>query len=694
VSQNRVSLIIGVHCHQPLGNFDSVFREAYENAYLPFIQSIEKRPKIRVCLHYSGCLLDWLCKERPEFIERIKVLVMSGRVEIMSGGYYEPILPLIPDRDKLGQIRMMNDLIQSKFGIRPSGLWLAERIWEPNLPKILNNAGITYTVVDDFHFRCTGLSEKDTFGYYVTEEEGHELAIFCTSQKLRYAIPFKMPGETLDYLSEVSSVPSRLLVIADDGEKFGMWPGTYKWVYEDGWLENFFDNLEENSEWINLETFGEFLKKQKPLGRIYLPCASYSEMMEWSGGYFRNFLVKYPESNNMHKKMLYVSDALRDAMARFAETGNSTTTSRQLVAASAGCFGEATIELYKAQCNCAYWHGVFGGLYMNHLRAEVYRHLIEAEKLLDARLLGTTGGAGLVQPPACQEFVTVERMDFDRDNSEEILVRSDRINLYFDEDDGGTLFEMDYKPRAVNLMNTITRREEPYHKKLLAEKAEKGEVSTVRSIHELATVKESSLREFLGYDRYRRLSLRDHFLGSDTDVKRFADSSYEQLGDFANMPYAASVMQNGYSASISLVREGTLREQESSFAFRVSKTCKIRAGSSVFDVSYKIENLSRDSCNVWFGIEFNFSLLDKSLSVTGSLERIRKLLIRDEYFGLRIAYNLDRETAVWHFPVYTVSDSESGMERTYQEFCLLFNWKFALISGKSWGVNFTVETEE
>src|SRR5260370_24127362 len=39
-------------------------------------------------------------------------------------------------------------------------------------------------------------------------------------------------------------------------------------------------------------------------------------------------------------------------------------------------------ELYRAQCNCPWWHGAFGGLYLPHLRNAAYQHLIAADNAL------------------------------------------------------------------------------------------------------------------------------------------------------------------------------------------------------------------------------------------------------------------------------------------------------------------------
>src|SRR5207237_5133493 len=82
-----------LHNHQPVGNFPWVFQQVYEEAYLPMIEALERHPEVRLSLHYTGSLLDWMEEAQPAFLLRLALLVKRQQVEIVSGGYYEPILP-------------------------------------------------------------------------------------------------------------------------------------------------------------------------------------------------------------------------------------------------------------------------------------------------------------------------------------------------------------------------------------------------------------------------------------------------------------------------------------------------------------------------------------------------------------------------------------------------------------------------
>ena len=274
---------MAIHFHQPVGNFDHVIGHAADKCYIPFLETLEKYPEIKMTFHFSGCLLEWAAKERPEIIQRVRKMVQSGQIEMMGGSFYEAILPAIPKGDRLRQINMLTEYVKETFGYEPKGAWVPERVWEPELASDLNDAGIKYIILDDTHFMYAGIKKDKTYGYYVTEDNGKEVCVFPSDKELRYHIPFKMPHECVGYMKSVAEKKENpLFVYGDDGEKFGEWPGTYKWVYEEKWLKNFFEELSKNSGWLKTEHLSDCMAERAPEGRVYLPTSSYEEMLEWA----------------------------------------------------------------------------------------------------------------------------------------------------------------------------------------------------------------------------------------------------------------------------------------------------------------------------------------------------------------------------------------------------------------------------
>ena len=707
----KVTFVFGIHDHQPVGNFDFVFEDAYQRAYLPFLDVLEAHPKIRLAQHFSGILFEWILEHHPDYIDRLKKMVASGQVEMMTGAYYEPILISIPDVDKKGQILKLTETLKKHTGYSAKGFWLAERVWEPHLPKILKESGVTYTIVDDSHFKYVGLKEEELAGYYVTEEQGTTLNIFPISEKLRYAIPFKEVEVTLDFLRSLATEDgSQIAIFADDGEKFGVWPGTFEHVYEKKWLDQFFTAIEANLDWIEMIHFSEVLERIKPLGRVYLPAASYREMMEWAlpakatqeledfesvlklqnlfeqygifvrGGFWRTFLAKYPESNNMHKKMLFVSNKVQKAGEKLP----------------ARKFKDARDHLWAGQCNCPYWHGVFGGLYLAHLRNAIYQNLIQAENLADS-VLKEKG------------HVSVYQQDFDGDGYDEVLAETDRFNLYLDPQYGGKLFEWDLREKALNLLDTMSRREEAYHRKLL--EAEKNSTNPegegVASIHDLVVSKEQGLEKLLNYDWYDHHSLIDHFFHPGTRVEDVRAARYGEDGDFVNQPFVVKVKKGTKNTRILLERTGGVWVEGQWTPVLLKKELALQADSGELEVVYTIQNLSDRDVELWFGSEWNFALMaghsddryyeipgveleDKFLDSEGETPDVKEFWLKDEWLKLGIQFRLKTPAALWRFPIETVSLSEAGFERVYQSSAVLPTWRIRPKAGQSVRLAFTV----
>lgn len=702
-----LTLSMVIHNHQPVGNFDFVFAHATERAYDPILAALERHPAIRISLHYSGPLYDWLAAHRPDHLERLRVLVERKQVELLSGAYYEPILVSIPDADKVGQIRKMTRFVRDAFGCEATGMWLAERVWEPHLPKPIAEAGIRYTLLDDTPFKMAGLTDDDLFGPYVTEEQGYPLIIFGNVMYLRYAIPWHPVEEVMDWLRVQAQVhPGGVAVMGDDGEKFGLWPGTWNLCWgQEAWVERFFSALEAAADWLRTRPLGEVAAEMPPLGRIYLPCASYEEMMDWAlpphdfpvmrrirrelrdgnrtdilrfvtGGLWRHFIARYDEVNQMHKKMLWVSQKVH----RMPDGEEKT---------------RALNHLWAAQCNCGYWHGLFGGIYLFHIRAANYANLIAAEAIAD----GVLSGKGT--------WTWTEQGDLDADGREEVILNTDRQVLIFKPSYGGALVEWDWRPHGYNLLNTMTRRREGYHAELMAAAGEGRLVLPDQPARpDGVRVKEMDIHTRLFHDWYRRVALLDHFLHPETTLDAFYRAQYGEQGDFVNQPYQADVKEGPAGITLALTRQGTVWVGERPLALEVEKRVTVTPGSDLMTVLYRLTPQSDVMSILRFGVEMNWGIVGggseraflqilrgrersfRRLSNTGEATAVTGLIIGPllpEPAG-EVTLTLSQPATLWHFPLEAVSNSEAGYERVYQGTCTLVWWELALEPDESWEV--------
>ncbi|MEZ6094118.1 MAG: alpha-amylase/4-alpha-glucanotransferase domain-containing protein [Pirellulaceae bacterium] len=675
-----VRLCLVLHNHQPIGNFDSVFEQAYQDSYLPFLEVFEPYEHLRISLHTSGCLLQWLDQHHPEYLDRLAALVGYGRVEIVGGAFYEPILTMIPSRDRIGQVRSYTRYLERRLAANVRGIWIPERVWESSLTNDLAAANIQYTVLDDYHFRSAGLDESQLTGYFVTEDQGRCLSVFPGSERLRYLIPFQEPSEAIQYCREMGeSHPGCTLVFGDDGEKFGTWPETKQHVYQNGWLKRFFDALTENRDWLKTSTLADVVDQTDPEGKIYLPDASYREMTEWvlpveqqhahhdlveelksherynefrnfiRGGFWRNFKIKYPESNEMYARMIYVS--------QLAERAESDECPAELVR-------QARQWLYQGQCNCSYWHGAFGGVYLPHLRNAVFQNLIAAENVLESWIHDQ------------ETWIDATAADFNFDGFQEVRLANDQLVMWVSPQQGGWLYELDVRKNGHNLLATIQRRPEAYHSKILDNL--QANTDSAASIHDRVVLKRDDLADFLQYDERMRKSLIDHFWSSETTMEDLRSGKATELGDYCEGAFQSTIRRNPDRIQLLMTREGKV----AGHTLKMTKGITFNSGSHDIEVAYMLENLPAGfECQ--FGCEFNFSGMpdgqDDRYFSTGEpgqrlgqlgesleLQNIDNLSLHDEWLGLVVSLHTNQPEHLWAFPVGAVSQSEAGFELVHQ----------------------------
>ncbi len=680
-----VRLILALHNHQPVGNFDGVFEQSLADSYQPFLDVLEEFPSLRISLHTSGSLLEWLLIHHGEYVDRLARLVAEDRIEIIGGAYYEPILTMLSRHDRIGQITRYRHLLEQRLGASVRGLWIPERVWEPALVADLADAGVEFTLLDDFHFKNAGLDEGQLAGYYISEEQGRLVRVFPIDEQLRYLIPFRDVPETINYLRHTHQErPDAVLVFGDDGEKFGVWPETKRTVYEEGWLRRFFEALVQcqNEGWLELATFGETIDQRPPTGKIYLPGASYREMTEWAlpverqieydtlveqlqhdprwpaikrfvrGGIWRNFKVKYPETDEMYCRMMMVSNRLH---------------ALELASRNGKLLDDARIELYRGQCNCPYWHGAFGGVYLPHLRNAIYRHLIAADTLIEQ----STRPAG--------PWVEASDGDFNLDGRPEVQLANDALVALLAPATGGLMYELDLRSIRLNLLATITRRPESYHRAVMG-----GASGSLATINTEVIFKQPDLDKRLVYDPYPRKSLVDHFFDNDLTLDSLAAGHALERGDFAAGVFEATIRSSNQSAEVVLTREGNAWGHP----FTLRKTISLAAGQAGLRVHYELEGLPPDT-PMHFAPEFNFAGLPSGAEDRyfhdGDGQRLGDLGTRidrqgdllhlvDDWQGLDVGVRLSKSGGLWAYPVETVSQSEGGFEAVHQSVVVHPHW--------------------
>ena len=455
----------------------------------------------------------------------------------------------------------------------------------------------------------------------------------------------------------------------------------------------------------------ETIDSVSPIGRIYIPDASYREMTEWAlptdkqthyrnlvaaneqrhdwhsmrqfvrAGFWRNFLVKYPEANEMYARMVQVSRRLEEVAA----TPNLGT-ANQLLA-------EARRELYRGQCNCPYWHGAFGGLYLPHLRNAIYGSLIAADTLLE-RASGRRG-----------HWVDIQAEDFNLDARKEIRLAGDRLIAYLSPGKGGHLYELDVRQIRTNLLATLNRRSEPYHDRVRQHAGHPvsesgGGVDPNGGVR----FKQPDLDQKLQYDAWSRKSLVDHFLQPGLTHENFTHG-HGEIGDFVEGVYLSKIRRSDERVEATMWRDGKLGP----FQVKVTKTISLSSHQSgSLEISYLLEHLPA-GLPIHFGIEFNFSAMaasandryyynDHGLNL-GQLETLNsttptsRIGLVDEWLGLDVSIDVSQPASFWTQPIQTVSQSESGFELVHQSCSVTPHWEFMAPADGTWKVTLVLSLD-
>ncbi len=695
----RIGLALTLHNHQPVGNFGWVIAETFERAYLPMVEALERHPGVHLALHYTGPLIAWLRAERPEFLDRLGTLVARNQVEIVGGGWYEPVLASLPERDRIAQLRRMADELERQFGRRPTGAWLAERVWEPDLPTALRDAGYDWTILDDAHFRAAAIPEEALWGPYTTDDQGKIIHVYGTEQGLRYHIPFSPVETVIAHLRDhATEAGDRVGTMGDDGEKFGGWPTTYEHCWTNHWVDDFFTALEANADWLRTVTPSRWLAEHPAIGRVYVPTGSYAEMGEWAlpadealaysralheaqaakrpdvrwlrGAIWRNFQVRYREINDLHKQMLR--------------------TSGLVAAMTPGAARDAALDhLLAGQSNDPYWHGLFGGIYLPDLRLANHANLIAAEDL----------AIGDREPDSGVEI------DLDLDGRPEVLLANAGEIVAIKPDEGGGIGRWDLRAARFALTAVLRRRPEAYHARVRALDARSaggderdgsdGSDGDIASIHDIVMAKQAGLSDHLHYDPDERRSGLVRFLALDATADDTATEVHD-LGDFASGAWAVVELTPD---RVVLERDGIVRLDETAHPVRARKTIRVAGGrlDPELVVEVSVTNAGDGTLDARLAVEWSTMLLGGGGNPAAWQEVAGRRVAHDaridadgagdiaagnDFLGIRVDTALQPAEDVWIAPIETVSNSEGGFELVYQGSAALTGRRVSLGPGE------------
>jgi alpha-amylase len=653
----KLKLVLGVHSGQPVGTSEEQFEQAYQYSYKPFLTVLYKYPKVKTAIHFSGVLLEWFESSHPEYMMLINEMVKRRQVELIGGGFYSPALPIIPSKDRVGQLEQLTTYIRRRFGKRPRGCWITEGVWEPALASTIKSSGMEYLFLDDIYFEQAGIGKEELYSPFVTDDQGKSVIVlplhndFITSA---FDVSAQEYMRRLVELKTNEGESERILSVMWNGEYFYANPDRYEDFFsERGWLEQFLFKLSEHAQDVQTILPGKYLRGGAPFRRIYFPGSLNVEsdtglqsdcgqqrLATATGrreinSYFRKNIVHYPESGRLYGKMMYVH--LIVGQVRRDRSRKKT----------------AKEESWKGQGHDPFWHGPGGGIYDNRLRKAAYARLIEAEK--------TTREKGIFS-------TTVNVIDIDLDGADEYLYQGQFINAYVHRR-GGSLFELDYVVTSWNYQDVMARYREPYHD----EKDEKN-----------------------GIDTAPRSSFVDHFFYGDTKLEDLLNGSAREKCDFADSFYYPEKVDKDHK-DLELDTHKWLHdaggEGQGSW-LHLHKYFDFQKNS--INVTYTLHPEKGKSAKGLFATELNLSFPesdkdklvytitsedDTSTEVLDGkidFKQVKELAIHDRENKTLITLTPSDTAMLWTYPVYSVTMRYGEKRRMYQGSCYIFLWKCEL----------------
>lgn len=657
----KVKLIFGTYNSQPPEEEHTIVEEFYQKAYKTFLTTLYNFSSIKISMHYSGALLEWIDEKHPEFISVLQEMVNTKQVELLSGGYYDPALTLLPVPDRVGQMEKLTTYIRKSFGKKPRGCFLSENIWDSSLVSSLKTCGFDYVFLDDNQFLSSGISEKDLTVPVITEDQGKVVTVLPINNKLTNMVFKNSPYELIEFLRDETNFDG-VFTIMLKGEYLNSLSLTPKEIRN--WLEEFNKLLIENSSWIETISPGKYVKQiQGTLKRVYfpqytingmrnkpLPIASQTELnrlnrhlgalgdvSHWiNSGFFKQFIARYPDASLIYSKMIHINLLVNQIKGD---------RSRKKTARE---------ELWRAQSHYVYWHGNHLGIYDKVLRERTYKFLIEAEN--------STREKGIFQSG-------INHIDIDLDGLKEALYQGDTYNAYIS-CIGGMLFQLDHLKKSRNLLSTVMRIEESYHSKEVVDE---------------------------GFDTYQKKMFHDHFFTPDITPETFGNKNYKELGTFIDAIYDYDSL-NRENKSVVLIAKGEVNFLGNNHNVNIQK--KYRFNKKGIVLSYTIENSDDLPLETCFAPEFNFSLGDINTEevATYSSDKehflldgitttsdVSNFVVEDNANSLKINISFSKKTnKFWTIPQYSKSLKDGQIDEYYQFTTFIPQWDIKIGPKQSW----------
>lgn len=412
-----------------------ILEKDYQSVFKPALKFMLSHPHARISISLNGIQMEYYKKKHPEIFEIFQKLISKKQLEILGGGYYDPVFPLLFPRDRTGQIESLSSLIRETTGKRPRGLSVCGSAWESSMISSLSSSGMEYVLLDSSLIP----PEKNKSVPLIMNDKGKSVNILSIENTLKPDSDISA-DEFLERIEKFVSKKSRFSekdVVR--GVNIQLTNDDFKEYFSSGFFAELVKKAEESDGKFILGTPLQFIRASFFREPVYIAAGLSREIAQWAHRPYEavkagnsypvtvfDFFQIYPQSRTLYDRMIYVSllvnqshgDKIRKKTARD--------------------------KLWEAQAGEGFICTSKGAFVNSGYRQNAYKILSEVEKILRE-------SDGFSDSMSC--------FDYNVDGFNEYVCRMENyfsvISL-----SGGAVRELDVMQNSGNFADSLSRLEE------------------------------------------------------------------------------------------------------------------------------------------------------------------------------------------------------------------------------------------
>lgn len=222
----KITWINLLHFYQPPSADNETIIEAAEKSYKRIVSALKRHPQIKFTLNLTGCLLDRLAVlGYLELINDLKVMLLSGQIELIGSAAFHPILALLPDKEIIRQIKINEEILKKYFGpkFKAQGFFIPEAAYGIKAAKIIKKLNYNWIMLDEISANPK-LNQLDFSRLYIDKNSGLKILFRQRQNSKKYAPPviFKLIEKQKD----------ETVITATDAELYGLRHKDFSYAFE------------------------------------------------------------------------------------------------------------------------------------------------------------------------------------------------------------------------------------------------------------------------------------------------------------------------------------------------------------------------------------------------------------------------------------------------------------------------------